>query len=134
MKKGIDELTLRIEVWKMNFRRRLKVHLQDAARFVLIVLVVLLCAAGLTFCIKSWFEQSPDHTLAMKMQQDHIEGTDLYRIEDSNLYYDQNTRVVYYVIFAQDSVYSKSFGLMSEYYSENLKKCKYIDGQIIEAE
>lgn len=136
MKETFDDFLLKIEVWKMEFRKKNKftAWLCDTVKLIFIVAVIILAVAVLTIGIKSFFESSPNHTVVMKMDQDHIEGTDLYSIEDTNLYYDQNTRVVYYVIFTQDDVYSRSFGLMSEYYSENLKKCRYIDGQIVEAE
>lgn len=136
MKNQITNLLIKIDIWRTNFRRknRFTAWLCDSARFFLMVIVILAIIVLAAIGLKSYFEHSDNHTVVMEMQQDHIEGTDLYRIENSNLYYDQNTRVVYYVIFTQDSVYSRSFGLMSEYYSDNLKKCKYIDGQIQEAE
>ena len=49
----------------------------------------------------------------------------------SNLYYYNDTRIVYIIGYSSGSVY-KGYGFMSEYYSENGLICKYINNKIVE--
>lgn len=49
----------------------------------------------------------------------------LYRISDTELIYDNNTRVVYYCLYN---------GYMSPYYNAHGQLCRYIDGEIIPIE
>ena len=49
----------------------------------------------------------------------------LYRIPDTELIYDNNTRVVYYCIYN---------GFMSPYYNAHGQLCRYIDGEIVPIE
>ena len=45
----------------------------------------------------------------------------LYRISDTELIYDNNTRVVYYYLYN---------GYMSPYYNAHGQLCRYVDGEI----
>ena len=49
----------------------------------------------------------------------------LYRISDTELIYDNNTRVVYYCLYN---------GYMSPYYNAHGQLCRYIDGEIVPIE
>ena len=49
----------------------------------------------------------------------------LYRISDTELIYDDNTKVVYYCLYN---------GFMSPYYNEHGQLCRYVDGKIIPIE
>ena len=49
----------------------------------------------------------------------------LYRISDTELIYDDNTKVVYYCLYN---------GFMSPYYNARGQLCRYVDGKIIPIE
>lgn len=49
-------------------------------------------------------------------------GSSLYRISDTELIYDENTRVVYYWLYN---------GYMAPYYNKHGQLCRYIDGEIV---
>lgn len=49
----------------------------------------------------------------------------LYRISDTELIYDDNTKVVYYCLYN---------GFMSPYYNEYGQLCRYVDGNIVPIE
>lgn len=57
---------------------------------------------------------------------------DLIQIDNSDLYYHEDTKIVYMVVLIRDGVFGEGYTLMNEYYSENGKLCRYIDGQITE--
>lgn len=50
---------------------------------------------------------------------------------DSTLYYDKDTRIVYYVMVSTSGGY-RGYGFMSPYISENGNYCRYVDKEIVE--
>lgn len=65
-----------------------------------------------------------------KNYNDHTENGFTQCVGYTNLHYDNNTRIVYY-IFQDKTVYG-GIGYMSPYISENGKFCKWVDNQIKE--
>ena len=55
-----------------------------------------------------------------------------YKIEDTPLVYDKDTRIVYYLFSSKSN--RRGYGYMAPYYNEHGQMCYYVDGQIIPIE
>lgn len=61
-----------------------------------------------------------------------VENGLFYRISDTPMVYDKDTRIMYYLFSKYGG--SQGFGYMSPYYNEHGQMCYYVDGQIIPVE
>lgn len=89
----------------------------------IIVLAVTLTACG----SRNPESNTTEYTLSDISSFKNIEGKD-------TLFYDKDTRVVYYLFSTHESYDRGGFGYgyMAPYISENGYFCKYIDGKIVE--
>lgn len=58
-----------------------------------------------------------------------VENGWFYRINDTPMVYDKDTRIMYY-LFSKCTT-NRGYGYMSPYYNEYGQMCYYVDGQII---
>lgn len=61
-----------------------------------------------------------------------VENGWFYRISDTPMVYDKDTRIVYYLFYRSTSY--QGYGYMSPYYNEHGQMCYYVDGQVIPIE
>ena len=61
-----------------------------------------------------------------------VENGWFYRISDTPMVYDKDTRIMYY-LFSKCTT-NRGYGYMSPYYNEHGQMCYYVDGQIIPVE
>lgn len=105
----------------------LKLRYQILITITIFLILVILLSAFVNFCL----DRSSNTLKVMNIQTSSLEDLNLYQIPDTYLYYDGDTKIVYYIIFSQDSIWGRSFGLMSPYYSSNGRMCRYEDNKII---
>lgn len=61
-----------------------------------------------------------------------VENDWFYRISDTPMVYDKDTRIMYYLFSKYGG--DQGFGYMSPYYNEHGQMCYYVDGQVIPIE
>ena len=88
------------------------------AKTIIVILIITIC---LSLCIGILASIPHKNDVGDKA----VYNSSLYRISDTALIYDDNTRVVYYWIYS---------GYMAPYYNEHGQLCRYIDGEIVPIE
>ena len=100
-------------------------------RIILLImaLIIIILAVTLTGCdtVPQKFNE-PQSISSGISNFENIKGEDI-------LFYDRNTKIVYYLFSADREPYTQSatgYGYLSPYISENGNYCRYIDGKIVE--
>lgn len=127
MKKIKDKLY----VCKMHIFRiydRFETKIKSIALAIMIVAVIVGACIGLSHIFTA------SHNVARRSTIDTgtLSQYDLIQIDNSDLYYHKDTKIVYMVVLIRDGVFGEGYTLMNEYYSENGKLCRYVDDQMIE--
>lgn len=121
----------KLYVCKMHILRiydRFETQIKSIALAIGIVAVIVIACIGLSDVFTA------SHNVARRATVDTqtLSQYDLIQIDNSDLYYHKDTKIVYMIVLIRDGVFGEGYTLMNEYYSENGKLCRYIDGQITE--
>lgn len=127
MKKIKDKLY----VYKMHIFRiydRFETQIKSIALAIMIVSVIVVACISLSHVLTA------SHNVARRATVDTktLSQYKLIQIDNSDLYYHEDTKIVYMIVLIRDGVFGEGYTLMNEYYSKDGKLCRYADGQMIE--
>lgn len=121
----------KLYVCKMHIFRiynRFETRIKSTA--LAIVIVAAIVVSGI--CLSHILTASHNVARRATVDTETLSQYKLIQIDNSDLYYHEDTNIVYMIVLIRDGVFGEGYTLMNEYYSENGKLCRYIDGQMIE--